>query len=462
MADTKKFLDLSGLNKFWQLISGKLLADFTVAVDDTEGAVFTKTLGNGTTSTELIPYATTSNGGLMSKDQVAALNNVAGDIETKVTLKKIQIGGNDVTIKSDDKSVNFKLNYNSDEKLIELIDVNKNDPDPKKNVLSSIDAKDFVKDGMVSSGTLIEKNNKTYIQISFNTPDGPSTPVEIDVTKLVDTYTAGNGINIEAGTSGSAVSIKLNDANGYLAVDANGLSTTDTLKNAIDAKADKTTLNSYYNKTEVDNKFNEVNATLTNDYYTADAVDGLLNGKVDTATLNSYYNKTEVDGKLADKADKTTLDSYYNKTEVDNKLATKADASALGNYYTKTEVDGKFTEVNNSLGTLDGRIDDVLGIIEENEEITAAALVDLDSRVTDNTIALDNKLEAGDVSSLIDSKIQELDSNADVIDSTNKKIATGLTQTDGKLSTTGWTSLTLDYISDFGVISDSEIEGIFV
>ena len=457
MADTKKFLDLSGLNKFWQLISGKLLANITVAVDDTQGAVFTKTLGNGTTSTESIPYATTSKGGLMSKDQVTALNNVAGDIESKVTLKKIQIGGNDVIIKSNDKSVNFKLNYNSTSKLIEIIDVNNNNA-----VLSSIDAKDFVKDGMVSSGALIEKNNKTYIQISFNTPDGPSTPVEIDVTKLVDTYTAGNGINIEAGTSGSAVSIKLNDANGYLAVDANGLSTTDTLKNAIDAKADKTTLNSYYNKTEVDNKFTEVNATLTNDYYTADAVDGLLNGKVDTATLNSYYNKTEVDGKLADKADKTALDSYYNKTEVDNKLATKADASALGNYYTKTEVDGKFTEVNNSLGTLDGRIDDVLGIIEENEEITAAALVDLDSRVTDNTIALDNKLEAGDVSSLIDSKIQELDSNADVIDSTNKKIATGLTQTDGKLSTTGWTSLTLDYISDFGVISDSEIEGIFV
>ena len=53
-----------------------------------------------------------------------------------------------------------------------------------------------VKDGMVSSASYDPATHK--ITLVFNA-DGPTTPVEIDVGDLVDTYTGGNGITVTAG-----------------------------------------------------------------------------------------------------------------------------------------------------------------------------------------------------------------------------------------------------------------------
>ena len=289
MADTKKFLDLSGLNKFWQLVSSKTLGSASLSIDDTKGAVLTYTTADNETTAEAgtIPFATTTNAGLMTAAHVTALNGVNDSI--KIT--NVKVNGTSLTIA--DKAVNFKLNYNSTDKLIEIVDVNSD------NVVSSIDADVFIKDGMVSSGTIVEENNKTYISLSFNTPDGPSEPVKIDVTKLVDI---------------------------------------------------------------------------------------------------PYINE------------------------------------AIANINT---------------------------VIEENEEVIAEALTDLDSRITDINIALDEKITASDAEGIAKAQIQTLDSSASILDTTNKKIATAIVETDGKIATENYASLTLDYISDFGVISDAEIANIF-
>lgn len=82
-------------------------------------------------------------------------------------------------------------------------------------VIATIDATDFIKDGMVQSVEL-EGNN---LVITFNT-DAGAEPISVDLSKFLDVYTAGNGIAI----SGKAISAKVDTATEkYLTVGAAGI-----------------------------------------------------------------------------------------------------------------------------------------------------------------------------------------------------------------------------------------------
>jgi len=82
-------------------------------------------------------------------------------------------------------------------------------------VIATIDATDFIKDGMVQSVEL-EGNN---LVITFNT-DAGAEPISVDLSKFLDVYTAGNGIAI----SGKAISAKVDTASEkYLTVGASGI-----------------------------------------------------------------------------------------------------------------------------------------------------------------------------------------------------------------------------------------------
>ncbi len=69
----------------------------------------------------------------------------------------------------------LSLRYDTDNKKIHLT-LNGKDA-------SSIDATDFIKDGMLQSVTLEEKDEKTYLVFVWNT-DGGATKIELDVTDL--------------------------------------------------------------------------------------------------------------------------------------------------------------------------------------------------------------------------------------------------------------------------------------
>ena len=136
------------------------------------------------------------------------------------------------------------------------------------------------------------------ITLVFETTDGEKT-TEIDLTDLIDVYTAGNGLQ----KSNNEFSIKIDPATeSYLTVTPAGLKVSG-INDALATKADK---NSVYTKTETDTK---------------------LSNKADK---NSVYTKTETDTKLSNKADKaSTLEGYgigdaYTKRNVDALLANKA------------------------------------------------------------------------------------------------------------------------------------------
>lgn len=66
-------------------------------------------------------------------------------------------------------------------------------------VVTQIDATPFIKDGMLDSVSLVAGTGadagKTFLHMVFNT-DASKQDIDLDVTDLIDVYTAGNGINI--------------------------------------------------------------------------------------------------------------------------------------------------------------------------------------------------------------------------------------------------------------------------
>ena len=107
-------------------------------------------------------------------------------------------------VKADDKflsladklvSADVSIAYDADDKKIYLYGKDKT----KANAVSSIDCRDFIKDGMLDSASLVTnpagQSAGTYIKLTWNT-DGGKQPMYINVTSLIDVYTAGNGLNL--------------------------------------------------------------------------------------------------------------------------------------------------------------------------------------------------------------------------------------------------------------------------
>ena len=86
-------------------------------------------------------------------------------------------------------------------------------------VITTIPASDFIKDGMLENATYDEETHK--ITLTFNTDAGKQ-PIELNLSDLVDTYEAGNGL----GLTGKVFSIKKSaeaDSEGFLKVGTDGI-----------------------------------------------------------------------------------------------------------------------------------------------------------------------------------------------------------------------------------------------
>ena len=85
--------------------------------------------------------------------------------------------------------------------------------------IATIPATDFIKDGMLENATYDEKTHK--ITLTFNTDSGKQA-VELNLSDLVDTYEAGNGLEL----AGKVFSIKKSaeaDSEGFLKVGTDGI-----------------------------------------------------------------------------------------------------------------------------------------------------------------------------------------------------------------------------------------------
>lgn len=102
------------------------------------------------------------------------------------TVTGVKSGDKVLALASKELSTTLGLTYDSATKKINLTGIG-------SAVIASVDATDFIKDGMVE-GVSFNPDTK-MLTITFNTESGKE-DIEVDLSDLVDTYTAGTGITI--------------------------------------------------------------------------------------------------------------------------------------------------------------------------------------------------------------------------------------------------------------------------
>lgn len=123
----------------------------------------------------------------------------------------------------------LSCSYNSSDKTIKLKYTDSTGAD---TVLGNIDASIFVRDSMVKDVALVVNPGQgldgttypagTYILFTFNVPNADGEKyIYLNVTSLIDVYTAGNGISV----SGKVIAVKVaTDSTEYITVSSAGLS----------------------------------------------------------------------------------------------------------------------------------------------------------------------------------------------------------------------------------------------
>ena len=122
-------------------------------------------------------------------------------------------------------------------------------------LISEIDASEFIKDGMLDTVELVKnpvgQTAGTYLKLTWNTDSGKTEPMFINVTDLIDVYTAGTGLNLEGkefsiDTATIATVTALNDAKTELKGNAGSAADSATIAGAKKyADSLKTTIDGY-------------------------------------------------------------------------------------------------------------------------------------------------------------------------------------------------------------------------
>ena len=156
------------------------------------------------------------------------------------TVTGVATGDKVLGLSGTELSSTLNLKYSSTTKEIQLLGIG-------DAVIAKVDATDFIKDGMVNAVSF-DPDSKV-LTITFNTDSGKQA-ITVDLSSLVDTYTAGNGIAI----SKNVVSIKVDPkSEGFLSVDTTGVKISgvqdaiDKAKNAVvGSDTDTATLNTVH------------------------------------------------------------------------------------------------------------------------------------------------------------------------------------------------------------------------
>ena len=153
-------------------------------------------------------------------------------------------------------------------------------------VIASIDAKDFVKDGMLSDVKLVanpsDKPAGTYLVFTWNTELGESNPMYVPVTDLIDVYTAGDGIAID----GKTIKAKVKSGDTYIEVTTEGIASKGIDNAILNAKNAVIGLDTDTESALTIQGVKKYAANLVS------TLSGTVEDKVDTTTYNQFVEDT--------------------------------------------------------------------------------------------------------------------------------------------------------------------------
>lgn len=266
------------------------------------------------------------------------------------------IEGNTTNIEELFKKAVTSAKYNSEDTTIEFYN-------KSEELLCTVDVSDLLVNGLIEGASLKTEGDTTYLVITFKTTTGTS-DVEVDITTLIDVYTAGDGIDV----TGNKISVKIDpESDDYLSVGVAGLK----LYGVKDA------INSINSNIETINNTLATKNTVT---FTQSQTEGNLLGTITIdgtayniyspiTDLSDYYTKSEITTIIADYYTKTQIDSlfesYYTKTEIDD---------IISNYYTSTQIDSMFTKYYTML-EIDAKVADIESAISEKSTVSYTASV---------------------------------------------------------------------------------------
>ena len=362
----------------------------------------------------------------VANQYVSSVSEENGVITVKRTdLPVIGVADGDKILSLEGSKIGAGLNieYNSTDKKIYLYGSAKDEA----HKIGSVDCTDFIKDGMLENATYDHTSHN--LTLTFNTASGKE-DIDVDLSKLVDTYKAGDGLALVT-TDVDHPTFKINlDGSSYLKTVADGkLHFDDT---AIHSKI----------TSDINTKVNTLNATLSNTAANSGSdpskqikvevseAAGVLTGVTVTAPVFATPSdiataKTELIGSERD-------DDSESSTIWGAKKYAEAKATAA-----KTDAE---TYTDKAIQALDADAKQNETLKDEDVSTTGikAQVVEADGKLTGVTVAIAKGTYA--TSSDITTAINALDatvSNAAEAKTASTQIKVTVTENDGKITAVG-------------------------
>ena len=233
--------------------------------------------------------------------------NITAEEISKIGVQGVIGDDNILSVEKGILSSTLELTYKSEDKKIFLFGKDSNKP------ISEIDASDFIKDGMLDSAKFDKNSN--ILTLTFNTDSGKEA-IPIDLSSLVDTYKAGEGLvlandgtfSIDTTKIATVEKVKeVSDAVDGLSSDISTLKVKDKELVAADEELQKNidSVQTAVNNEIVDAKNRETEIFNRATAYTETKTNSILGTSEDTAEKATVYGaKKYTDAKVADLEDK--------------------------------------------------------------------------------------------------------------------------------------------------------------
>ena len=358
----------------------------------------------------------------VANQYVSSVSETNGKITvTHTDLPVIGVADGDKILSLNGAKIGAGLNfeYDSSAKKIYLYGSVKDEA----HKIGEVDCTDFIKDGMLDNATYDHATHK--LTLTFNTASRKEN-IDVDLSKLVDTYLAADGIKLDE--TGNHPTFKLDlDTSSYLTVAGGKL------------HFDDTTLHSRITS-DINTKVNALNATKSNTA-TGSGSDPSSQIKVEVSEAAGVLTGVTVTAPVfATPSDIATAKTELTGSERDD----DSESSTIwgAKKYAEAKAAAALSDANTHT---DGAIQELDATVEQNKDLTNTESAGIKAKVTE----VDGKLTGVEVSIApntyakpadITAAINALDatvSSAAEAGTASTQIKVTVTETDGKITTVG-------------------------